>query len=70
MRDLPSILSLFCNKLNKFNKTRAGMLDSIYQMILRLLRNLIFAVKSVIILSLCMQHCYGRHNIYRISVNH
>ena len=23
MRDLPSILSLFCNKFNKFNNTRA-----------------------------------------------
>ena len=32
MRGLPSILSLFCNKLNKFNNTRAQMLDSIYHM--------------------------------------
>ena len=37
MRGLPSILSLFCNELNKFNKTRARMLDSIYHMTLRLL---------------------------------
>ena len=37
MRGLPSILSLFCNEFNKFNNTRAGMLDSIYQMTLRLL---------------------------------
>ena len=29
--------SLFHNKLNKFNNTRAGMLDSIYHMTLRLL---------------------------------
>ena len=35
MQGLPSILSLFCNKFNKFNKTRAGMLDSIYHMTLR-----------------------------------
>ena len=27
MRGLPSILSLFRNKFNKFNKTRARMLD-------------------------------------------
>ena len=27
MRDLPSILSLFCNDFNKFNNTRAQMLD-------------------------------------------
>ena len=37
MRGSPSILSLFRNKLNKFNNTRAGMLDSIYHMTLRLL---------------------------------
>ena len=32
MRCLPSILSLFCNELNKFNNKRARMLDSIYHM--------------------------------------
>ena len=37
MRGLPSILSLFCNKFNKFNNTRARMLDSIYHMTLGLL---------------------------------
>ena len=37
MRGLPSILSLFRNKFNKFNKTRAKMLDPIYHMTLRLL---------------------------------
>ena len=37
MRDLPSILSLFCNKFNKFNYryTGAGMLDSICHMTLK-----------------------------------
>ena len=45
MRGLPSILSLFRNEFNEFNKTRARMLDSIYHMTLRLLRNLISAVK-------------------------
>ena len=30
MRGLPSILSLFRNKFNKFNNTGAKMLDSIY----------------------------------------
>ena len=29
---LPSILPLFRNELNKFNNTRAQMLDSIYHM--------------------------------------
>ena len=32
MRGLPSILSLFRNKLNKFNNTRARMLESIHHM--------------------------------------
>ena len=31
----PRILSLFRNEINKFNNTRAGMLDSIYHMTLR-----------------------------------
>ena len=37
MRGLPSILSLFRNEFNKFNNTRARILDSIYHMTLRLL---------------------------------
>ena len=35
MRGLPSILSLFRNVFNKFNNTRARMLDSIHHMTLR-----------------------------------
>ena len=65
MRGLPSILSLFRNEFNKFKKTRARMLDSIYHMTLRF-----FCRKNVIILSLCTQHCYGRHNVSRKSINH
>ena len=37
MRGLPSILFLVRNEFNKFNNTRAQMLDSIYHMTLRLL---------------------------------
>ena len=37
MRGLPSILSQFCNEFNKFNNTRARMLDSIHHMTLSLL---------------------------------
>ena len=37
MRGLPSILSLFRSEFNKFNNTRARMLDSIYRMTLRYL---------------------------------
>ena len=35
MRGLPSILSFFRNDFNKFNKTRARMLDSFYHITLR-----------------------------------
>ena len=35
MQGLPSILSLFRNKFNKFNITRAQMLDTIYHMTLK-----------------------------------
>ena len=45
MWGLPSILSLFRNEFNKFNNTRAWMLDSIYHMTLRLLWSLISDVK-------------------------
>ena len=37
MRGLPSILSLFCNEFNKFNNTRAPLLESIYHMTLGIL---------------------------------
>ena len=36
MRGLPSILFLFRNEFNKFNHTRARMLDSSYHMALSL----------------------------------
>ena len=70
MRDLQSILSLFRNEFNKFNDTRAQMLDSIYYMTLRLLLDLISAVKNIMILSLYNQRCYRHHNISRKSVDH
>ena len=46
MLGLPSILSLFRNEFNKFNNTRARMLDYIYHMTLRLRRSLISDVKT------------------------
>ena len=57
MQGLPSILLLFCNKFNKFNNTGARMLDSIYHMTLKLLKNCIFGIKNVKILSSFTQ-CY------------
>ena len=68
MRGLSSILSLFRNEFNKFNKTRARMLDSIYHMTNTLKSH--SGVKNVILLSLCTQRCYGRHNVSRKSINH
>ena len=68
MRGLPSILSLFPNSFNKFNKIRARMLDSIYHMTNTLKFH--FWRKNVIILSLYTQRCYGRHNVSRKSINH
>ena len=67
MRGLPSILSLF-HEFNKFNNTRARMLDYIYQMTNTLKSH--FCHKNVMILSSCTQRCYGRHNVSRKSVNH
>ena len=58
-------LSLFRNEFNKFNNKGARMYDSIYHMTLRLLWR-----KNVIIVSLCTQRCYGRHNVPRKSVSH
>ena len=45
MRGLPGILSVFRNNFNKFNNTGARMLDSIYHMTLKIIKNLIFGVK-------------------------
>ena len=51
MRGLPSILSLFRNEFNKFNNTRARMLDSFYHMTFHFWRkNVIFChyVRNVV----------------------
>ena len=68
MQGLPSILSFFRNEFNKFNNTRARMLDSIYHMTNTLKSH--FLSKNVIICSLCAQRCHGRHNVSRKSINH
>ena len=46
MCGLPSILSLFRNKCDKFNNTGERMLDSIYHMTKNLLKNHIIGVKT------------------------
>ena len=67
MRGLPSILSLFHNEFNKFNNTRARMLDSIYHMTNTLKSH--FCRKNVMISSSCTQRCNERHNVSCKSVN-
>ena len=44
------------------------MLDSFYHMTNTLKSH--FWRQNVMILSLCMQRCYGSHNVFRKSVNH
>ena len=66
MQGLPSILSLFHNEFNKFNNTRARMLDSIYQMTLKLLSNIISAVKT---LYFCHYVCKVVMDVITFSVN-
>ena len=68
MRGLLSILSLFHNEFNKFNNTRARMLDCIYHMSNTLKSH--FWCKNVMILSSCTQRYHGRHNVSRKSINH
>ena len=69
MRGLPSILSLFRNEFNKFNNAGARMLDSIYHMALKALKNCIFGVKTSRF-SFFTQRYNGRHYVSRKYVNH
>ena len=71
MRGLPSNLSFFRNEFNKFNNTGARMLDFIYHMILKSIKNrLPFWRENVNILPSFMQRYNGCHNVSRKSVNH
>ena len=67
-QDLPSILLLFGNKFNKFNKTGAWMLNSIYHVISKLIKNHIFGVKTSRFLTYFTQGYNGHHNVSRKSV--
>ena len=66
MRGLPSILSLFPNKFN--NKTGARMLDFIYHMSLKLLKNSHFWHEIVKILPSFTQLCNGHHEITLLNL--
>ena len=56
VQGLSSILSLFGNKVNKFNNTGARMLDSIYHMTLKFIKYHIFEVKTSRFCQSFMQH--------------
>ena len=49
MRGFLNIFSLFRNEFNKFNNAGTRMLDSIYHMTLKLIKNLICDVNTSII---------------------
>ena len=68
--EMLGILSLFRNEFNKFNNTRARILDSILSYEIKMTLKSHFCRKNVIILSLCTLHCYGHHNISKKSVNY
>ena len=59
MRGLPSILSLYSNEFNKFNNTRARMLDSVYHVTLRLLCSLIADGKTLLFY----------HNVHKVVMD-
>ena len=66
MRGLLSILSLFHNKLNELNNTRARMLDPIYHM-----KSHFWQKKSYNCVNMyAMLLLTVRHNVSRKSINH
>ena len=69
MRGLPSILSLFRNEFNKFNNTKSTNVRFYLSYGIKITLKFQFWRKNVIIL-LCTQRCYGRHNVSRKSINH
>ena len=70
MQGLSSILSLLLERVQKFNNKRARMLDSIYHYYdIHITLKSHFCPKNLAILLLCMQCCYGRHNVSPKSIN-
>ena len=70
MRGLPSILSLFRNEFNIFNNTKSTNVRFYLSYDMKNTLKSYFWRKNVIILSLCTQRCYGRHNNSRKTINH
>ena len=63
MRCLASILSLFHNEFNKFNKYKSTNVRFYLSYDIKITLKSHFCRKIVIILSLCTQCCYGRHGV-------
>ena len=63
MRGLQSIVSLFCNKFNKFNKTGARIIDSIYHMTLKLFQSHIFVMNKLGFCHIYMMLKASFHNV-------
>ena len=61
MQGLPSILSHFRNKFNKFNKIGIRILDLSYEVKIPLKSHFLL---KVIILSLCTPRCYRCNNLF------
>ena len=59
---------LFPNKFNKFNNTGARMLDSIYHMALKLLKNHSFGLKTSSFCDNFKQSYNGRHYVTLLNL--
>ena len=68
MEGLQSILSLFRNKFNKYNIKSTHVRFYLSYDTKNTLKSH-FWCKNATIFSLCMQHCYGLHNVSRKFVN-
>ena len=63
MRGLPSISSFFRNEFNKLNSTRAGIIRFFLSNGIKITLKSHFCCKDIMIVSLCMQRSYERHNV-------
>ena len=63
MLGLPSILSLFRNEFNKIQLFKSMNVRFYLSYDIKITLKSQFCRKNVIILSLCTQRCYGRHNV-------
>ena len=70
MRGLSSIFFTFCNEFNKLKKYKGTNVRLYLSYDIKITLKSNFLSKNVILLSLCTQSCYGRHNVSRKSVNH